>query len=61
MVRLLRERDAYEANLFDENNAFLVAAFDLSLFLRAGGRAQSQTGADSRAALGIFATGLRHL
>jgi 23S rRNA pseudouridine2605 synthase len=25
MVRLLRERDAYEANLFDENSAFLVA------------------------------------
>jgi 23S rRNA pseudouridine2605 synthase len=24
-VRLLRERDAYEANQFDENNAFLVA------------------------------------
>jgi 23S rRNA pseudouridine2605 synthase len=26
MVRLLRGRDAYEANLFDENNAFLLAA-----------------------------------
>jgi hypothetical protein len=26
MVRLLRERAAYEANRFDENNAFLVAA-----------------------------------
>ena len=26
MVRLLRERSAYEANLFDENNAFLVSA-----------------------------------
>jgi hypothetical protein len=26
MVRLLRERTAYEANLFGENNAFLVAA-----------------------------------
>ncbi|MGH9530618.1 MAG: hypothetical protein ACRD2S_11960 [Terriglobales bacterium] len=26
MVRLLRERDAYEANRFDDNNAFLVAA-----------------------------------
>ncbi len=25
MVRLLRERDAYEGNLFGENNAFLVA------------------------------------
>jgi hypothetical protein len=25
MVRLLREHDAYEANQFDENNAFLVA------------------------------------
>jgi hypothetical protein len=26
MVRLLRNRDAYEANQFEENNAFLVAA-----------------------------------
>jgi len=26
MVRLLRDRSAYEANRFDENNAFLVAA-----------------------------------
>ncbi len=26
MVRLLRERSAYEANVFDENNAFLVGA-----------------------------------
>jgi hypothetical protein len=26
MVRLLRERAAYEANLFEENNAFLIAA-----------------------------------
>jgi len=26
MVRLLRERTAFEANLFDENNGFLVAA-----------------------------------
>ena len=26
MVRLLRERVAYESNLFDENNAFLLAA-----------------------------------
>jgi 23S rRNA pseudouridine2605 synthase len=26
MVRLLRERTAYEANRFDENNAFLIAA-----------------------------------
>lgn len=26
MVRLLRDRSAYEANLFEENNAFLVAA-----------------------------------
>ena len=26
MVRLLREKSAYEANLFDENNAFLLAS-----------------------------------
>jgi hypothetical protein len=31
-VRLLRERDAYEANLFDENNNFLVAASIFSYF-----------------------------
>jgi len=32
MVRLLRERAAYEANLFDENNAFLVAGSVFSYF-----------------------------
>jgi hypothetical protein len=32
MVRLLRERSAYEANLFDENNAFLVAASAFPFF-----------------------------
>jgi hypothetical protein len=32
MVRLLREHAAYEANLFDENNAFLVAASIFSYF-----------------------------
>jgi hypothetical protein len=32
MVRLLRERTAYEANLFDENNAFLVAASAFPFF-----------------------------
>ena len=26
MVRLLRDRAAFEANMFDENNAFLVSA-----------------------------------
>ena len=26
MVRLLRDRSAFEANLFDENSAFLIAA-----------------------------------
>lgn len=32
MVRLLRERSAYEANIFDENNAFLVAASAFPFF-----------------------------
>jgi len=32
MVRLLRERAAYEANLFEENNAFLVAGSILPYF-----------------------------
>ncbi|HWZ12905.1 MAG TPA: hypothetical protein VNX22_07200 [Acidobacteriaceae bacterium] len=32
MVRLLRERSAYEANVFDENNAFLVAASAFPFF-----------------------------
>ena len=32
MVRLLRERAAYEANLIDQNNAFLVAAFIFPYF-----------------------------
>ncbi len=42
MVRLLRERDAYEANLFGENNPFPDGRLDFSLLLCAGGRAQSQ-------------------
>jgi len=32
MVRLLRERAAFEANLFDENNAFLVSASAFPFF-----------------------------
>ncbi len=32
MVRLLRERSAYEANAFEENNAFLVAAAAFPFF-----------------------------
>jgi hypothetical protein len=32
MVRLLRERSAYEASLFDENNAFLVSASAFPFF-----------------------------
>jgi hypothetical protein len=32
MVRLLRERVAFEANLFDENNAFLVSASTFPYF-----------------------------
>jgi hypothetical protein len=32
MVRLLRERSAYEANIFDENNAFLVATSAFPFF-----------------------------
>jgi hypothetical protein len=32
MVRLLRERSAYEANIFDENNAFLIAASAFPFF-----------------------------
>ena len=51
MVRLLRERSAYEANLFEENNRFSGGGFGLSLFLCAGGRAQPQAGAQAGAAL----------
>jgi 23S rRNA pseudouridine2605 synthase len=32
MVRMLRERSAYEANIFDENNAFLIAASAFPFF-----------------------------
>ena len=32
MVRLLRDRAAFEANLFDENNAFLVSASAFPFF-----------------------------
>src|SRR6266852_5456771 len=58
MVRLLRQHAAYEANLFDENNAFLVAA---SIFLCFGGRAQSQAGSQARPAFGILAVSLRRV
>ena len=34
MVRLLRNHDAYEANQFEENNAFLVAARSSPIFMR---------------------------
>ena len=34
MVRLLRDKSAFEANLFDENNAFLVAASIFPYFMR---------------------------
>ena len=61
MVRLLRNHDAYEANQFEENNAFLVAGVDLSLFLCSGGRTQSQAGPATQAAFGIFPAGLRRL
>jgi len=37
MVRLLRERDAYEANLFGENNSFLVTASIFPYFYALGG------------------------
>lgn len=37
MVRLLREKSAYEANLFDENNAFLIAAPVFPYFYALGG------------------------
>lgn len=37
MVRLLRERAAFEANIYDENNAFLVAASVFPYFYALGG------------------------
>jgi hypothetical protein len=37
MVRLLRERSAYEANIFDENNAFLIAASAFPFFYALAG------------------------
>ena len=59
MVRLLREHAAFEANLFEENNGFLVAASVVSLFLCADRRTQSQAGAQGGIALRIFRARLR--
>jgi Winged helix DNA-binding domain len=42
MVRLLRERSAYEANLFDENNAFLVSASAFPFFYALVGERNSK-------------------
>ena len=61
MVRLLRERTAYEANLFDENNAFLLAASVFPYFYALVGERnpkQSPRGGD---AVSVFAAGLRCL
>ena len=58
MVRALRDQAAYEAPLFDENNAFLLARLGVSLFLFARRRAQPEAAAGDRAALSLFAAGL---
>jgi hypothetical protein len=56
MVRLLRERAAFEANLFEENNGFLLAAS--VLLLCAGRGTQSEAGAESWDPVAVFATRL---
>jgi hypothetical protein len=47
MVRLLRNHDAYEANQFEENNAFLVAG-SIFLLLCAGGEHNPKQGAAAK-------------
>ena len=54
MVRLLREKAAYETLVFPDNN-FLVSAAVFPLFLRTGGRPQSPAGAQGRRTLRILA------
>src|SRR5581483_7690302 len=46
MVRLLRERAAFEANVFEENNAFLVAS-SVFPYLCTGRRSQPQAVAEA--------------
>ena len=51
MVRLLRERAAFEANLFDENNAFLVAASAFPYFYALVGERNPQQAPKAGSAL----------
>ena len=57
MVRLLRNHDAYEANQFDENNAFLVAPSIFPSFTR-WWASVIRNRPPTQAALGVFAIGL---
>ena len=59
MVRLLRERTAFEANLFEENNGFLVAASVFPYFYALIGERNPEAAAEVGFAVAIFCAGLR--
>ena len=59
MVRLLRERTAFEANLFEENNGFLVAASVFPYFYALMGERNPEAGAEGGVAVPVFRAGLR--
>ena len=59
--QLLRERSAFEANSFDDNNAFLVSASAFPYFYALVGERNPKQAPQARRALGIFADGLRCL
>ena len=61
MVRLLRERTAFEANLFEENNGLLVAASVFPYLYALMGERNPKQAPKAGLALSIFRAGLRCL
>ena len=61
MVRLLRERTAFEANLFEENNGFLIAASVFPYFYALVGERNPKLAPKAGIAIGLFRAGLRRV
>jgi hypothetical protein len=59
MVRLLREKAAFEANPFDENNGLLGGRVGLPILLRIGRGAKSEASTQGGTTLSLFTAGLR--
>jgi hypothetical protein len=58
MVRALRAHSAYEAPLFDENNAFLLAPSVFPYFYSLVGERNPKAAACPGTAISLFAAGL---